>query len=696
MKTICAVLATLTTHSVLAWTAANWANFKGGDMDVPANWSPEGVPAYVSEQTDYLRPVFPAHEGDAPVTLGLSGDAIDFESLNFSQNAEYDLFFPGKVVGIWGVYSVGFFLDANSRVRLTGGVLRGAGGRKNMSGSGEFTVTGVGSIVSNVSVASGHVRIENGGQWQGEVMMSGAGSFFHATGAGTLVGRGIDRTSLDSDTKKYFQLSSGARGLIDDHATLSNVWRMATGNNGTGQARLDVSNATVWVNDGGIAMGSSADDSGNVIRFEGGSKIRLLSNNFDKFAIGIGRGGVSNTMVIAGAGTVVSNFIGYGTFVGHRSSRNRMLITDGAEFYSASTIGVADSDDNDTVRGELIAENTLIVSNAARVSASKVHIGRTANRGGGTYDYKGVVSSMPSNRIEVLAGAEVECRGSLEIAGQMPGADFCQLKVSGAGSKLSVGNSLTFATYGKSHRIDVLDGGQLTFKSTMSFGGNSSTGAVINISGEGSRLDQLDGYYSYKGSAPGHRTVLRVSDGGTYGGSINASSPGLTLSLSNGTIEVLYRTDKTSGYFEFADEVELIFEGTKPCVLNNYAGQPHIGFMGSPRFVFRVPATGYETVPLDFSLGGQKLRLYGSPKAEFDVEAFRANGGGRLTLIHSGAGFNFNEQTQQEILASLSENLPQGCRLYFAGDDIRTPVESNAKKLVLRAPSTRGMTIILR
>lgn len=177
-------------------------------------------------------------------------------------------------------------------------------------------------------------------------------------------------------------------------------------------------------------------------------------------------------------------------------------------------------------------------------------------------------------------------------------------------------------------------------------------------------------------------SVLWVGDGGMVNCRyLRCMGYGQTIAVSNGTLNVgcgregefrtTYENDESKG-----GKTTMLFAGRKAkmrltakwCDLQREA-----------TFKFVVPPEGFDEVPFVNTLG---IGIKGSCRLALDVEDYRTRGGGKQTLFHSDVGISVSE----DQLATLREDLPQGCKLTLENDN---------KDLVLKVPG-KGLMILFR
>ena len=355
--------------------------------------------------------------------------------------------------------------------------------------------------------------------------------------------------------------------------------------------------------------------------------------NNNRFWIGTGVPGVSNAVVVAGEGSLLSCDTTGAWLVGQHSRYNRLEIRDGGTVRTGNrvTIGQGDAATSDA------DENMLLMENGGHLECSAIWIGYSDKDG-----------HANRNLAEIFSGSTVTNNGNLYLGYNTNSCDNV-LRISGG--ELVSSLMVCAGRTGSRNRITVENGGVLTITGDTTLRTGDNKDGVVTTS---NRIEVLSG------------GIVNAS-GGVYLHGVGAG-----LAVSNGTIRSggnVVLPDASSN--RYSTEPVISIAGTNSLVYAEGA----ITIAGNAALSLSVPAGGYLQPPFQ-TASGKSITISDLGSATFDLSGFLS---GRTVLARAGGTLTVDAAS----LAKMNENLPE-----------HTVVKIYGKELVL-ARNT-GMTVLFR
>ena len=520
---------------------------------------------------------------------------------------------PGNVLTVDGV---GSRLDAGS-ITLNGG-------------------TCCGLVVTNGGHVTGALAVGASSSTSNSVLVSGEGSVysFPTNTAFTLGG---------SVWSKFMRFE------VTDGGSISNVTRLRVGESAThatGYSQGHVfafrgakTRQTLTPTQERIVVGQNY---ARQCRFEvtDGAQVMVAGSNknHNRFWVGTGVPGVSNAVVVAGEGSLLSCDTTGAWLVGQHSRYNRLEIRDGGTVRTTNIITLGQGD-NDTSDAD---ENALVLANGGHLECVGIRLGF------GDGSKKGHANR---NRIELLSGSTVTNNGASNAQVWIGYyTNSCENVLRVSGGTLFSGMMVCAGRHGSGNQLIVENGGTLTVTNgTVRAGENAN-----NVVTTSNRIEVLSG-----------GTII------TSGG-VCLHGIGAGLTVSNGTIQtrgdVRLPEAKATCY---ATEPVISIAGTNSLVYT----EGTITIASNAVLSLSVPAGGYLQPPFQ-TASGKAITINDLGSATFDLSDFKS---GRTVLARAGGTLTVDAAS----LAKMNENLPES-----------TVVKIYGKELVL-ARNT-GMTVLFR
>jgi fibronectin-binding autotransporter adhesin len=439
---------------------------------------------------------------------------------------------------------------------LVAGVISGAGGSIEKSGTGTLTLSGANTFGGPVTVGEGTLVVTASGQ----IGSAGAVNDAALINAGTITGL------LDNGTSGTATNSGTIGGGVVNRGTLTSTGTIGTGlqNQGTAEVRgrIDgfVNNAGTLTLTGTIsgidALVQTATGTFDIAGFDatlgslaGGGSVQLGSGGL--LRVGGNNASTGFGGVIAGAGAVVKTGSGTLTLTGANTYTGTTTVEAGTLAVAAGgriaggVVNAASLTNAGTIAGQVNNNAGASFTNSGTLGAALVNLGTASNSGtitgvavnrgtfGSTGTLVGGLTNEASARVAGTVNGSVVNSGSVTLTGT----------TSGIVSLLQIGGSFDLAEFDTTIGT-LLGSGSITLGAarltTGRDGVNGLFGGVISGSGSLAKVGigrlVLTGANTYTGGTTiGTDAILQLGDGGETGsvvGSI-ANNGALVVSRSN-------------------------------------------------------------------------------------------------------------------------------------------------------------------
>jgi len=390
----------------------------------------------------------------------------------------------------------------------------------------------------------------------------------------SLLTNGVTALGYNPDGSSVFNMIVSGPGTVwnVDTPLLAVGWNASANLVISNGAIVNCTNATLSAN-GTTSSNNAAIVTGTGSQWNIDNNSRLIVGNDDS----------GNTLTIANGGVVNAGTICYIGSGSGGSSNNSVLVTG-----AGSQLNLNNSGTSTLGLGYATANNTLIISNGASVSAGIVYVGMAGGNSNSmnntlvatgptttlnaTWDVSRVGNHGPGNTMIISSGAVFNCFG-LRI-GDDSNACYNTLIVNGA--TLSSGGLFNVGGYGSNNTVIVTNGGNVACTSTsarMSNNSPSSDNNAIIIDGTNSVLNMLGGYVV--GNAGGGDSVT-VRNGGVWNTGSSDFAVGInsyvvnvgnnaTLNCNNNSITVTGPGSRWVNY----DTIQLYYGTNQQVVVSN-------------------------------------------------------------------------------------------------------------------------------
>ncbi len=350
-------------------------------------------------------------------------------------------------------------------------------------------------IVTNgaqlVPGGSGYLGYSSSADSNNAAIITGAGSVWNILGTEFQVGRA----------------SSGNRVTVSAGGALSNLACSIGVNAGNNSNTVLVTDTgSVWTVNGGLEVGPNG--SYNSLTVSNGAA--LLATTL----VRLGLSGNSNTILVTGAGSCVSNSSASASYIGQGGTFNRLTVSNCGKWFQNGAMNFAFSSGNDML---ITGTNSTMILGS---SGTALHVGNsgtsntlTMSDGGTLYCTIGSITiGSSANTLTMSDGGALYCTNGSITIGNSATATNCAMLITGTNSYLSNGTGIKMGGAGSS--LTISNGGALYSKSgdLNIAGATTDRGNRMLITGTNSNC-KSDGSNMYVGNV-GDSNQLTVAAGG--------------------------------------------------------------------------------------------------------------------------------------------------------------------------------------